>query len=79
MDKVAERVRELFVRSFHLEPDEVTVEADLRRDLEMDSTEVVELVVALEQEFKIKITDGEITNRQKFGDVVQTIRSKLAS
>jgi len=79
MDKVAERVRELFVRSFHLEPDEVTVEADLRRDLEMDSTEVVELVVALEQEFKIKITDGEITNRQKFGDVVQTIKSKLAS
>ena len=79
MDKVAERVRELFIRSFHLEPDEVTAESDLRRDLEMDSTEVVELVVALEQEIKIKITDGEITNRQKFGDVVQTIRSKLAS
>lgn len=79
MDKVAEKVKELLVKSFHLEPDEVTDEADLRRDLEMDSTEVVELVVALEQEFNIKITDGEITNRQKFGDVVQTIRSKLAS
>jgi acyl carrier protein len=79
MDKVSEKVRELFVKSFHLEPDEVTDEAELRRDLEMDSTEVVELVVALEQEFNIKIADGEVTNRQKFGDVVQTIRSKLAS
>jgi acyl carrier protein len=78
MDEVAEKVRNILVESLTLEPEEVTPESNLRTDLEMDSTEVVELVVALEQDFDIKISDGEITNRQSVGEVVKIVRGKLA-
>ncbi|MBN1863248.1 MAG: acyl carrier protein [Dehalococcoidales bacterium] len=78
MDEVAEKVRNILVESLTLEPEEVTLESNLRTDLEMDSTEVVELVVALEQDFDIKISDGEITNRQSVGEVVKIVRGKLA-
>jgi acyl carrier protein len=72
-----EKVRALLAKHFHIEPQEITPEANLRGDLEMDSTEVVELVVALEKELGVKIGDGEITNRQSVSDVVQIVRSKL--
>jgi len=52
VDAVEEKIRGLFVKSFVLKPEEVTLEANLKKDLEMDSLEIVELVVALEKEFK---------------------------
>ena len=77
MEKVAGKIKDIFVKSFHLEPEEINEEANLRNDLEMDSTEIVELVTELEKEFGIKIADNEITTRQNVGDVVKTVRSKL--
>ncbi len=65
------------MKAFHLEPNEVTLEAHLRNNLAMDSTEVVELAVALEQEFDIQLRDGELSNKQQVGDVVQIVRSKF--
>ena len=76
-DNLEDKIRDLLAKHFHMEPEEITLEANLRGDLEMDSTEVVELVVALGKEFDVELADGEITNRQSVGDVVQTVRSKL--
>ena len=76
-DNLEEKIRDLLAKHFHMEPEEVTLEANLRGDLEMDSTEVVELVVALGKEFDVELADGEVTNRQSVGDVVQIVRSKL--
>ena len=72
-----EKIRGLIAKQFHIEPEKITLEANLKVDLEMDSTELVELVVALEKEFEIEIEDGEITVGQSVGDVVQLVRSKL--
>jgi len=77
MQDVEESIRKLFVKSFDMKPEEVTLEANLRNDLEMDSTEVVELVLALEREFDIKLGDDEITNKHHVGDVTKVVRDKL--
>ena len=77
MENIEERVRELFIKLLDMNPDEVTLEANLNDDLGMDSTEVVELTVALEKTFKIKIEDGEITNRHCVGDVVKIVEERL--
>jgi acyl carrier protein len=77
MDEISEKARQVLVDTFHLEPEEVTPEANLRNNLGMDSTEVVELAVALEQEFNIDIKDGELSNKQQVADVIRIIRSKL--
>ena len=60
-----------------MKPEEVTLKANLNGDLGMDSTEMVELIVALEKEFKIGIEDGEITNKHCVSDVVRIVEDKL--
>ena len=77
MGDVEEKIRGMFVKSFVMKPEEVTLEANLKKDLEMDSLEIVELVVALEQEFDIKVDDGVISNKHSFGDVVKVVEGKL--
>jgi len=77
MENVGERITEILVNSFDIEPQQVTLEANLKNDLKMDSTEVVELVLALEKEFGIKIGDDEITNKHYVSDVVKTVEDKL--
>ncbi len=77
MDEISEKARRIFVDTFDLEPGQVTPEANLRNNLRMDSTEVVELAVALEQEFNIELRDGELSNKQQVADVIRIVRSKL--
>jgi acyl carrier protein len=77
MEGVEEKIKNLFVKLFDVRPDEVTSEAILNDDLGMDSTEMVELTVALEKEFKIKIRDGEITNEHSVGSVLRIVENKL--
>jgi len=77
MENVEKRIKELFVKLFDMKPEEVTLKANLNDDLGMDSTEMVELIVALEKEFKIGIEDGEITNKHCVSDVVRIVEDKL--
>jgi len=77
MEDTEERIKGLFVKSFDMKPEELTSGANLRGDLGMDSTEVVELVVALEKEFQIQIDDGEITNKHCVSDVIKAVEDKL--
>ena len=76
MDDLEGKIKGLFVHSFDMEPGEVTSAANLKGDLGMDSTEVVELVLALEKEFDIKLADGEVTNKHCVADVVKVIKDK---
>ena len=77
MDNAEEKTRELFVKSFDMKPEEVTPEANLKRDLEMDSLEIVELVVTLEKEFDIQIGDGTISNKNCVNDVIKVVQARL--
>ncbi|MDL1965471.1 MAG: acyl carrier protein [Candidatus Desulfofervidus auxilii] len=77
MENIEKRIKELFVKLFDMKPEEVTLKANLNDDLGMDSTEMVELIVALEKEFKIGIEDGEITNKHCVSDVVRIVKDKL--
>ena len=74
---VEARITDILVKSLHMEPDEITPEANLKTDLEMDSTELVELVIGLEQEFKVSLRDGELSNKQSVGDIEKIISDKL--
>ena len=77
MANIEERMKDFFARFLDMEPEGIASQANLRDDLEMDSTEMVELVVALEGEFNIHLKDGEITNRNCVGDVIKTVGDKL--
>lgn len=72
---VLEKVREIIVDQLGVEEDEVVMEASLIDDLGADSLDVVELIMALEEEFDIEIPDEEAENIVTVGDIVDYIKS----
>ena len=67
---IQERVCRVLVDGIGLELDETVPEANLKSDLGIDSTEMVEVVVALEKEFGMKIPDGVIDGSSTINDLV---------
>ena len=59
MSTIEERVRKIVVEQLGVKEDEVTREASFVDDLGADSLDTVELVMALEEEFKTEIPDEE--------------------
>ncbi len=77
MNNLEEKIKGILVKTFDMNPGEVASGAILGDDLEMDSLEIVEMVVALEKEFNIEIGDGTITPKNRFGDVIDIVRDRL--
>lgn len=53
--EIAERVKKILIEEFELKEEELTPEASLYDELGLDSLDSVDLVVALEHEFKFKV------------------------
>ena len=70
MSNVEERVMKIIVEQLGVKEDEVTSEASFVDDLGADSLDTVELVMALEEEFKIEIPDEDA---EKITTVLQAI------
>ena len=72
---VEERVREIICDNLGVRPDEVTMEAKFIEDLNADSLDTVELVMAFEEEFGLEIPDEDaekITTVQQAIDYVKS-------
>jgi len=70
---IEERVREIVVEQLNVKPEQVTPEARFVEDLGADSLDVVELVMAFEEEFGHEIPDEEAEKLQTVGDVIKYI------
>jgi acyl carrier protein len=74
---VKEKVKELLVDLFEIEPEEIKDEVELYSGLGLDSTETVELILAIEKLFNIKIGEKEITKFSCISDINKVIQGKL--
>ena len=70
-----EKVRDIIVEQLGVEESAVTPEASFIDDLGADSLDIVELIMALEEEFDIEIPDGEAENIKIVSDVVNYIKA----
>ena len=71
---IFEKVKEIIVDSLNCEEEAITLEADLRADLEADSLDAVELIMSVEEEFDIEISDEESINMKTVKDIVDYIK-----
>ena len=74
-----ERVREVIVRELSVPESQVTEDATFDGDLRADSLDVVELVMALEDEFDIEIPEEDAENIHTVGDAVRYLEEKQVS
>ena len=72
-DAVLDKVKEIIVDQLGVEEDEVTPQAHFIEDLGADSLDIVELVMALEEEFGLEIPDEEAEKISTVGDAVDYI------
>ena len=74
---VYEKVKAIIVDLLEVEPDEVTPEASFRDTLEADSLDLVELLMAFEDEFGSPIPDEDVKQIVTVGDAVKYIQQRI--
>lgn len=77
MAEVLERVTKIVVDRLGVEESQVTLEASFKEDLGADSLDVVELVMELEDEFDMEISDEDAEKIATVGDTVNYINGKM--
>ncbi len=73
---IFERVKKVTVEELDVKAEEVVMEASFTEDLGADSLDVVELVMAFEDEFGIDIPDEEVGEIKTVGNAVDYISKK---
>jgi acyl carrier protein len=74
-----ERVKAIIVDLLGVEEESVTMDANFREDLEADSLDLVELIMAFEEEFEGEISDEEAQNITTVRQAVQYIDERMRS
>jgi acyl carrier protein len=77
MSDTYERIRGIIVDLLGVDPSQVTMEARFREDLEADSLDLVEFIMAVEEEFGGEISDEEAQKITTVGEAVKYIESLL--
>lgn len=79
---IEERVKDIIVKQLNVNEEQVTPEASFMDDLSADSLDIVELIMAFEEEFKDEIQgeipEDEADNLKTVGDVINYIKQKAA-
>jgi acyl carrier protein len=76
MADVFDRVKKVICEQLSVTEGEVENDKRFQEDLNADSLDVVELIMALEEEFGIEIPDDDVANMKTVGDVVSYIEEK---
>lgn len=72
---VMDKVKGIVAEQLEVELDSLKAETTFEQ-IDADSLDIVELVMALEEEFEMEISDQEIENIKNIGDIVKFIESK---
>ena len=78
MEQLESKVSEIIVEQLGASKEEIVPEASFIDDLGADSLDIVELVMAMEEEFDIEIPDEDAEKIQTFGDALKYVRERVA-
>jgi acyl carrier protein len=73
-----QKLKEIIAENMDVKVEDITRESNFVEDFGVDSLEMVELVVELEQEFGVLITNEELATVKTFGDLLDFVEKKSA-
>ena len=72
-----DKIREIIADKLSISEDEITMDSSFLEDLNADSLDIVELIMALEDELDMEIPDEDAENFVTVGDVVRFVKSHV--
>jgi acyl carrier protein len=75
-EEVVETMKDVLASELGVEADKVTTDARFKEDLDADSLDLVEVVLALEEKFGIEISDDQIASVKTVGEAADLVISK---
>ncbi len=78
-EQIISKIDQIFVDEFELAPDLVVADSNLRDDLDLDSLDGVDLMVALEKQFGFRVDEKILLEMQTVGDIHNYIRDHLGA
>ena len=72
-----EKVREIIADKLSINEDEITMDSSFLEDLNADSLDIVELIMALEDELDMEIQDEDAESFVTVGDVVKYVKEQI--
>jgi len=72
-----EKIKGIIVEQLSVDEATVTMDTSLMKDLEADSLDAVEIIMAIEDEFDIEIPDEDAEKFQNIGDIVRYVEEKI--
>ena len=73
---VEEKIKGIFKKVLDIKPEEIVPGAKLDESLGIDSTELVEISVAIKKELGVPLADNELKKTHSFNEIVQIVKSK---
>ena len=75
---LTEKIIKIIATQFNVDESMITMETSFKDDLNADSLDLVELVMALEDEFELEVEDDDVDNIKTVGDAKAYIKSNLS-
>ena len=76
-ERFFDKIREFIADKLSISEDEITMDSSFLEDLNADSLDIVELIMALEDELDMEIPDEDAENFVTVGDVVKFVKSHV--
>ena len=73
---IEEKIKNIIIEQLGVDPEQVTLNASFIDDLGADSLDTVELVMAIEEEFGVEISDEAAEKAQTVSDLINYIKEK---
>ena len=72
-EEIFQKVESVFIESFELKKEQISLEADLYEDLDFDSMDAIEMVLLLEEEYDEKISAEQLREAKTVQDVIDIL------
>ncbi|MCH4072788.1 acyl carrier protein [Pseudoramibacter sp.] len=73
MDDKLDKVKNIIAEQLGVSEDEIQEDSNLVEDLDADSLDIVELVMAFEDEFGVKVPDDQLEHIKTVGDILKIL------
>lgn len=77
MKNIEKRIKKIIFDKLDIKEEKITEDASFLKDLGADSLDIVELIMALEEEFNIEILDEEVEKMNTVQDYIEYIKNRL--